>query len=71
MRENLAATLGYDFSFFDSPLTLSGDIVKVEIEGVDQEPIELGWVRSETNKGSKLSKMFIQRFQHQFQSSVT
>ncbi|MBH5319578.1 LysR family transcriptional regulator [Paenibacillus sp. GSMTC-2017] len=67
MKENLAATLGYDFSFFDSPHTLNGDIVTREIDGVRQLPIHLGWVRSERNKSAQISNLFIQRFLNHFQ----
>lgn len=42
---NMAATVGCDFSFFDGPHALNGDLVKIEIEGVKQERLRLGWAR--------------------------
>lgn len=69
LKEDLAITIGYDFSLINSPNTLKGDFVILEIDGVKQEPIQLGWVRADTNKGSQLSKMFIKRFLHYFHSN--
>ncbi|MBP1963131.1 LysR family transcriptional regulator [Paenibacillus aceris] len=67
LRENLAVTIGYDFSFIDSPYIMSRELVLLEIELMKQEPILLGWAYSETNKGSRISKVFIQRFLNEFQ----
>ncbi|OCT14452.1 hypothetical protein A8709_26975 [Paenibacillus pectinilyticus] len=67
LKESLAATIGYDFSFFDSPYALNGSLVMLEIEDVEQVPIHLGWVRSDTSKSSQISNLFIQRFKQHFQ----
>ncbi|WP_106769677.1 LysR family transcriptional regulator [Paenibacillus faecalis] len=69
LKENLAATIGYDFSFINSPSILNGDFVTLEMDGVKQKPIELGWARADTNKVSQLSQMFIQRFLHYFNTN--
>ncbi|WP_164545425.1 LysR family transcriptional regulator [Paenibacillus albus] len=67
LRENLAGTIGYDFSFIDRSVSLNSGLTKLEIDGVEQPPIQLGWARAETNKGTQVSKMFIQRFKGQIQ----
>ncbi|KRE59629.1 LysR family transcriptional regulator [Paenibacillus sp. Soil750] len=68
LKENLAATFGYDFSFFDSPYALNGSLVMLEIDEVEQIPIQLGWVRSDTDKNVQISNLFIQRFLQHFQN---
>jgi DNA-binding transcriptional LysR family regulator len=65
LKEGLAITIGYDFSFIDNPLVLSGDLVMIEIADLEQKPVILGWVRSENNKTSLISKQFINRFQQE------
>ncbi|MFD0589296.1 LysR family transcriptional regulator [Paenibacillus sp. GCM10027627] len=67
VKERLGVTIGYDFSFLER---LNGNTVLREIEQMEQEqPILLGWARSETNKETHISKTFIQRFARQFQLS--
>jgi DNA-binding transcriptional LysR family regulator len=65
LKEESAITIGYDFIFIDNPLILSGDIVTIEIANLEQKPVVLGWVRSENNKTSLISKQFINRFQQE------
>ncbi|MCR8844532.1 LysR family transcriptional regulator [Paenibacillus sp. SC116] len=65
LKEELAITVGYDFSIIDHPLVKSGDLVLLEITGLEQKPLLLGWVRAENSKTSLISKQFMNRFEQE------
>ncbi|KZS43277.1 hypothetical protein AWU65_01260 [Paenibacillus glucanolyticus] len=64
LQEELAVTVAFDFSFFANPLVVSGDLIMIEIDRFEQQSATLGWIRSENNKNSLVSKHFINRFVH-------
>jgi DNA-binding transcriptional LysR family regulator len=68
--ENLAVTIGHDFSFIGNPSYANGKLRLLEIGDVDQERALFGWVRTETNKNAAIANIFIQRFLRQFQIST-
>lgn len=67
LEAGLAITCGYDFSFFNSPKSLKGEIVMLEIDNFEQSPIVLGWVRSKNTEKSLIANLFINRYIQELQ----
>ncbi|QRG68651.1 LysR family transcriptional regulator [Brevibacillus choshinensis] len=61
VREELAVTIGLDYSFIHEPNMLDKDIVTLEIDIPKQQPVYLGWVQPEERHFSRVSKGFTQR----------
>lgn len=65
--DNIAITVGYDFSFLNAPSVSNGDIVTLEIKNYEQQPIVLGWVKSEKIKNSSFPQYYIDRLIQAFE----
>lgn len=65
--DDIAITVGYDFSFFNAPSVSNGDIVTLEIKNYEQHPIVLGWVKSEKLRNSSFYQYFIDRLIQAFE----
>lgn len=64
VRENMAVTIGLDYSFIHEPYLQNIDLVTLDLELPDQQPIYLGWVRSEARHFSRISASFTTRLQY-------
>ncbi|MGG1662309.1 LysR family transcriptional regulator [Brevibacillus sp. NRS-1366] len=64
VRENMAVTIGLDYSFIHEPYLQNIDLVTLDLEVPGQQPIYLGWVRSEERHFSRISASFTNRLQY-------
>ena len=64
VRENMAVTIGLDYSFIHEPYLQYTDLVTLDFAIPDQQPIYLGWVRSEERHFSSISMSFTNRLQY-------
>jgi len=63
VRENLAVTLGIDYSFIDEPYLPVQDILTLDLD-IPKQSVYLSWVRSEERHFSQISKNFANRLQY-------
>ncbi|WP_249593854.1 LysR family transcriptional regulator [Peribacillus frigoritolerans] len=66
LKDELAITAGYDFSFLEVSNKESHDLSLVEVEGFKQDTKSIGWIQSENENNSLLSKHFINRYINEF-----
>jgi len=66
LTEGLTLTIGLDYSFLNYPPVLSGDFVILEIDPYPQPPIYFGWLKTESDKVSLISKQFIHLFNQEY-----
>jgi DNA-binding transcriptional LysR family regulator len=62
-----AMTIGIDFSFAPSITKSNAGMITLELQDVEQQPVYLGWVRSETKHFSGIIKSFITRLKNDIQ----
>ncbi|PGY12971.1 LysR family transcriptional regulator [Bacillus sp. AFS031507] len=70
LTEGLALTIGHDYSFLNYPPVLSGDLVILEVDPYPQEPIYFGWVKTESDKLSLISKQVIHLFNQEYKMNL-
>ncbi|WP_042356791.1 LysR family transcriptional regulator [Bacillus rubiinfantis] len=68
VKNGLAVTIGPNYSFFNSPDAIKGDIVTVPIISPQTAPVYLGWLKHKEKKFSKPSSLFIERVKAQLQA---
>ncbi|MDF2681790.1 MAG: transcriptional regulator [Brevibacillus sp.] len=64
VREEMAVTIGLDYSFINEPNSLYTDMVTLEIDIPKQQPVHLGWVQSEERHFSRVSSGFTKRLKY-------
>jgi len=69
VRENLAVTLGIDYSFIDEPYLSNQDILTLDLD-IPKQPVYLSWVRSKERHFSQISKNFTNRLQYDLKKRV-
>ncbi|QOS77028.1 LysR family transcriptional regulator [Paenibacillus sp. JNUCC31] len=62
LRNNIAATIGHDFSFHQHPLWKEGIAKMVEIASIDQPKMQIGFVQTESKEVAIAAERFAQRF---------
>ncbi|MFC9706586.1 LysR family transcriptional regulator [Paenibacillus sp. NPDC056933] len=62
LRNNIAATIGHDFSFHQHPLWKEGIAKMVEIASIDQPKMQIGFVQTESKEVAAAAERFAQRF---------
>lgn len=62
LRNNIAATIGHDFSFHQHPLWKEGIAKMVEIASMDQPKMQIGFVQTESKEVAVAAERFAQRF---------
>ncbi|WP_440116563.1 LysR substrate-binding domain-containing protein [Paenibacillus sp. QZ-Y1] len=62
LRNNIAATIGHDFSFHQHPLWKEGIVKMVEITAIDQPEMQIGFVQTEFKEAAVAAERFAQRF---------
>ncbi|KOY13100.1 LysR family transcriptional regulator [Paenibacillus xylanivorans] len=62
LRNNIAATIGHDFSFHQHPLWKEGIAKMVEIASIDQPKMQIGFVQTESKEVAVAAERFAQRF---------
>lgn len=62
LRNNIAATIGHDFSFHQHPLWKEGIAKMVEIASIDQPKMQIGFVQTESKEVAVSAERFAQRF---------
>jgi LysR family transcriptional regulator, transcription activator of glutamate synthase operon len=67
VRENLAITIGFDYTIKHDPYILMGQGVPVPISGIEQEDSCLALVWQKTSHNAPAVRNFILRFKHQLQ----
>ncbi|RJX40184.1 LysR family transcriptional regulator [Paenibacillus pinisoli] len=63
VEEGSAITIGLDFSFY--PPSSAKGIATIDLDIADNDPVYLGWVRSEEQPLPHASKIFIQKLKYQ------
>lgn len=66
LSENLAITIGHDFSFYGNSQWLSDQYTMIEIVPFSQQPMQVGWVKSEKKQMSSVYQLCMNRFKHEF-----
>ncbi|WP_158629996.1 LysR family transcriptional regulator [Cohnella sp. AR92] len=66
LNENLAVTIGHDFSFYGSSRLLGEPFVLVDIAPYAQQPMQVGWVKSEKKQMPSLYQLCVNKFKHEF-----
>lgn len=61
VRENLAVTIGLDYSFMHDPHLQTLDMRTLDLDIPEQQPVHLSWVRSSERHFSRLAKGFTDR----------
>ncbi|MFJ9498223.1 LysR family transcriptional regulator [Brevibacillus centrosporus] len=64
VREEMAVTIGLDYSFINEPNNLREDFVALHIDIPKQQPIYLGWVQSEERHFARVARGFTQRLKY-------
>ncbi|BBI36453.1 LysR family transcriptional regulator [Cohnella abietis] len=65
VSENLAVTVGLDFSF-NNRSSSDKDTVTIKLDLPDQPSVYLGWISPEDKKLPKASRLFINKLQYEF-----
>ncbi|WP_429842592.1 LysR family transcriptional regulator [Brevibacillus sp. FIR094] len=68
IRQNLAVTIGLDYSFVHEPHLQDSDSRTLDLDIPYQQPIYYGWVRSAERHYSRISMNFINRLQYDLKS---
>lgn len=66
LEENMAVTIGHDFSFFGQRKWLSDQYVLIEIKPIDTPAMQVGWIRSEKNHMTLLHQLCRMKFDQEF-----
>lgn len=67
VRDGMASTIGLNFSFLNEPSVRQGEIVTVNLEIENMDPVHLGWVRAEGRHFPKASELFIQKLKYRLE----
>ncbi|WP_434752787.1 LysR family transcriptional regulator [Paenibacillus amylolyticus] len=62
LKNNIAATIGHDFSFHQHPLSKEGLIKMVEITEIQQPKMQIGFVQTESREAAAAAEQFARRF---------
>ncbi|NMI07510.1 LysR family transcriptional regulator [Paenibacillus sp. SZ31] len=62
LRNDIAATIGHDFSFHQNLLWKEGLVKMVEIAGIDQPKMQIGFVQTESKECAVAAERFARRF---------
>ncbi|MGQ8875407.1 LysR family transcriptional regulator [Paenibacillus sp. TSA_86.1] len=62
LKNNIAATIGHDFSFHQHPLSKDGLIKMVEITEIQQPKMQIGFVQTESREAAAAAEQFARRF---------
>ncbi|WP_198507995.1 LysR family transcriptional regulator [Bacillus sp. FJAT-42315] len=62
LTEDVAITIGHDYSFVNHPLIISGELVTLEVMPYPQQEVYFGWLNKRNDQLALLSKQIIQLF---------
>ncbi|WP_338541763.1 LysR family transcriptional regulator [Paenibacillus tundrae] len=62
LGSNMAATIGHDFSFYQHPLWKEGVLKLIEITGIDQPKMQIGFVQAESKEIALAAERFTLKF---------
>lgn len=62
LRNNIAASIGHDFSFYQNTLWKEGLVKMVEIASIDQPKMQIGFVQTESKEVAVAAERFAQKF---------
>ncbi|WP_427181459.1 LysR family transcriptional regulator [Paenibacillus sp. TC-CSREp1] len=62
LKNNIAATIGHDFSFHQNPLWKEGLLKMVEITEIQQPKMQIGFVQTESREAVAAAEQFARRF---------
>ena len=62
LRNNIAATIGHDFSFYQHPLWKEGLIKMVDMTDIPQPKMQIGFVQTESREAAAAAEQFARRF---------
>ncbi|MBB3109589.1 DNA-binding transcriptional LysR family regulator [Paenibacillus phyllosphaerae] len=65
LSENLAITIGHDFSFYGNRQWLADQYAMIDIAPFAQQPMQVGWVKSEKKQMSSVYQLCVNRFKHE------
>lgn len=69
LEENIAVTVGHDYSFVHHPAYRNGEFAMVEIASFPQRETQIGWLKSEAKQKSFLCEYCIGRFQRELEKN--
>ncbi|WP_284139761.1 MULTISPECIES: LysR family transcriptional regulator [unclassified Virgibacillus] len=62
LTEDMAVTIGHDYSFANHPLVLSGELITIDIENFSDHVVYFGWITQSNRSLSSITKEAIDRF---------
>ncbi|ANY67999.1 hypothetical protein BBD42_17095 [Paenibacillus sp. BIHB 4019] len=62
LSQNLAITVGHDYSFLQDDQIHNGNLVLIEVEDLQQRPFEIGWLKVHSKQPNRLIELFMERF---------
>ncbi|MEN1988154.1 LysR family transcriptional regulator [Paenibacillus hubeiensis] len=62
LKNNIAATIGHDYSFYQHPLWKEGLVKMVEIAEIEQPKMQIGFVQTESKEVAAAAERFARRF---------